>query len=232
MKIAIMQPYFLPYIGYFQLINAVDKFVIYDDVNYINKGWINRNNLLINGQSSLFTVPLNNASQNRKINEIALAEDKTWAAKLLKKIAFTYAKAPLSEVVFSLIEPVILLDFEHISALNIAVLKKICAYLHIQTEFIDSSSVYGNVALKGQDRILDICKLEKATHYYNPIGGVELYDQALFAQNGLKLSFIQSKRIEYPQFNHPFVPWLSIVDVLMFNPKEEVRNMLDQYTLV
>jgi hypothetical protein len=232
MKIAIMQPYFFPYIGYFQLINAVDKFVIYDDVNYINKGWINRNNLLINAESSLFTVPLSNASQNRKINEIALAEDKIWKAKLLKKISFSYAKAPFFGLVFSLIEQVILFDTTQISILNTEALKKICSYLHIHTEFVESSAVYGNASLKGQDRILDVCKWEKATHYFNPIGGMELYDRVLFAQNDIELKFVQSKSVEYPQFGHSFVPWLSIIDVIMFNSIEDVNRLLNSYKLI
>lgn len=227
-----MQPYFFPYIGYFQLINAVDKFVIYDDVNYINKGWINRNNLLINGESSLFTIPLNNASQNRKINEIALAENISWKSKFLKKIAFSYAKAPFFKTVFSLVEQIILSEIGHISILNTESLKKICIYLDIHTQFIESSIVYGNAVLKGQDRILDICKLEKATHYYNPIGGVELYDRGLFMQNEIEASFMQSKQIEYQQFGHSFIPWLSIIDVLMFNSGEEVRDMLNKYHLL
>lgn len=232
MKIAIMQPYFLPYIGYFQLINAVDKFIIYDDVSYINKGWINRNNILINGASSLFTIPLINAGQNRKINEIEITEDNTWKTKLLKKVSFSYAKAPFFKSVFSLVEQIINTETKQISTLNTVALAEICLYLSINTEFIESSSIYKNVILKGQDRILDICICEKATQYFNPFGGVELYDRTLFSEYEVNLSFIQSKPIEYKQFENSFVPWLSIIDVLMFNSKDNLASMLNQYILL
>ncbi len=154
MRLAVMQPYIFPYIGYYQLISAVDKFVIYDDVNYINKGWINRNNVLINGRAGLFTVPLKNASQNRLIREVDVAENNGWQAKILKTIEFAYKKAPHFSEIFPLITNVISADLPAISERAYLSIRLVCNYLEIQTSFTDTSSIYGNNNLKGQNRIL------------------------------------------------------------------------------
>jgi len=232
MTIAIMQPYFFPYIGYFQLIAAVDKFVIYDDVNYINRGWINRNNVLVDGKSALVTLPLKGASQNKKIYEIDVNNEGKEINKLLKTISIAYKKAPFFNPVFDLIEHIFAEPSKNIAAFNIRQLKLICNYCGITTHFIDSSRIYSNSNLKGPDRILDICIQESATRYINPIGGTELYDKNSFNKNGIDLLFIKSLLTEYKQLNHLFVPWLSIIDVLMFNSKEQTLDLLRNYELV
>ncbi|HSZ85519.1 MAG TPA: WbqC family protein, partial [Puia sp.] len=187
MKLGIMQPYIFPYIGYYQLINAVDKFVIYDDVNYINKGWINRNNLLVNGKAFLFTIPLKEASQNKPINQIEIQENENWSKKFLKTIEQTYKKAPHFENTFSLVRNIINTPLKGIHELALSSLRSIAEYLDIKTQFVDSSSIYLNTNLKGQERILDICLKEKADHYINPIGGMEIYSNELFERSGIKL---------------------------------------------
>jgi WbqC-like protein family len=232
MKIAIMQPYIFPYIGYFQLINAVDKFVIYDDVNFINKGWINRNRILNNGKDSLFSIPLKEASQNKLINEIDVNWDSAWKSKFLKTIEQSYKKAPFYQEVLTLLEQTLQIDNEPISKAIENNLRLICHYLNIHTEIVSSSSIYQNTHLKAQERILDICLQEKATQYINPIGGLELYDKDFFKAKNIKMNFIQSNPIEYKQYKNEFVPWLSMVDVLMFNSKEQIKEFLDNYELV
>ncbi len=228
-----MQPYFFPYIGYFQLIAAVDKFVIYDDVSFINKGWINRNNILINGKAGLIIVPLNGASQNKLIKDIAPVSEKKWRNTLLKTIEQNYKKAPMYNSVYSLLQQLINDDAETISELNYKGIKVVCDYLNISTTLIPSSDVYGNSNLKGQFRILDICTIEKADHYINPIGGIELYDSKLFNENKIKLSFIKSSAISYAQFNNVFAPNLSIIDVLMFCEPEFVHiQLIKAYELI
>lgn len=229
--LAIMQPYIFPYIGYFQLINAVDKFVIYDDVNFIKRGWIHRNNLLINGNANMFSVPLSKPSQNSLINEVVLGDWQPWASKFLKTIEQNYRKAPYFEEAYSLIEDVFSEESTHISELAVRSLKRVTNYLKIDTEFVDSSSIYANEDLKSQHRILDICLKENAGHYINPTGGRELYDKQLFADNGVLLNFIASERVTYPQYKNEFVPWLSIIDVLMFNDVECTKKLLTQFTL-
>jgi WbqC-like protein family len=232
MKIGIMQPYIFPYIGYFQLINAVDKFVIYDDVNFINKGWINRNRILNNGKDSLFSIPLKEASQNKLINEIDVNWDSAWKSKFLKTIEQSYKKAPFYQEVLTLLEQTLQIDNEPISKAIENNLRLICHYLNIHTEIVSSSSIYQNTHLKAQERILDICLQEKATQYINPIGGLELYDKDFFKAKNIKMNFIQSNPIEYKQYKNEFVPWLSMVDVLMFNSKEQIKEFLDNYELV
>ena len=232
MRLAIMQPYFLPYIGYLQLMNAVDKFVLYDDVNYINKGWINRNRVLVNGQEYLFTIPLKDASQNKLINEIYLSNDPKWRGKLLKTLEQAYKKAPFYLTAFAVTEKIINLDAEKVSDWIAAGFGVLANCLEIQTEIVPSSDIYQNTHLKAQERIMDICQQEKAQHYINPIGGVELYDKKVFEEAGMRLNFIKSKPIVYPQFKNEFVPWLSIVDIMMFNDVSTIKGFLNDYELV
>jgi hypothetical protein len=233
MTLAIMQPYFLPYIGYVQLLNAVDTFVLYDDVAFINRGWINRNRLLVNGKDFMFTVPLQDASQNKRICDIALGTDPKWRGKLLQTVQQSYRKAPFYETVGPLTEKIINFPTDNIADYVLNSLVLIRDHLGITTEIVPSSTIYNNEQLKAQDRILDICRQTGATRYINPIGGQVLYNKDTCAQAGVELFFIQSKRVEYPQFGRSeFVPWLSILDVLMFNSPEAIRPMLNEYELV
>lgn len=239
MTLAIMQPYFLPYIGYMQLMSAVDTFVLYDDVAFINRGWINRNRLLINGQEYLFTVPLKDASQNKRINEVTLADDPKWRGKLLKTIEQGYRKAPYYGTVMPLTEKIVNFTTDSIAHLVHNSLVELNRYLGLTTRLVPSSAGYDNAQLKAQERILDICRREGATCYINPIGGVDLYDKPAFGRAGIDLNFIQPKRVAYPQLNRSragepadFVPWLSVLDALMCCDVPTVRAMLGEYELV
>jgi hypothetical protein len=232
MKLAIMQPYIFPYIGYFQLLNYVDKFVIYDDVNYINKGWINRNNILVSNRASLFTIPLMEASQNKLIKEIEIVKENKWKLKFLKTIHGSYVKAPLFEIVYPIIEKIILFEERNISKYILNSLKEINLYLDIQTELVSTSSIYKNSSLNGQYRILDICRIEAANEYINPIGGKDLYSKEAFTEQNIQLYFIKSKEIKYKQLSDNFIPFLSMIDVLMFNKKSEVISLLKEHELI
>lgn len=227
-----MQPYLFPYIGYFQLMNLVDKFVVYDDVNYINKGWINRNKILVNNSEYLFTLPLIGASQNRKINDIEIARNGKWENKMIKTIADSYRKAPYFKAVFPIIEEILLYEESNLAAFILASLTKLKEYIGINTLLRHSSSTYNNSHLKGQERILDICKKEHATHYINPIGGMEIYNANLFQLIDIELSFIKSRSVTYRQLGNEFLPWLSIIDVVMFNSIDETKKLLDEYQLI
>ncbi len=227
-----MQPYIFPYIGYFQLINAVDKFVIYDDVNFIKKGWINRNRILNSGKDSLFSIPLKEASQNKLINEIEVNWDPNWKSKFLKTLEQCYKKAPFYQEVSTIVEQTLNVEKEPISKVIENNLRLICHYLTIKTEIISSAVIYQNTHLKAQERILDICLQENATQYINPIGGLELYDKDIFEAKGIVMNFIKSNPVEYPQFKNNFVPWLSMIDVMMFNSKEKINEYLNNYELL
>lgn len=234
MTVAIMQPYFLPYIGYMQLMNAVDTFVLYDDVAFINRGWINRNRLLINGQEFIFTVPLKEASQNKRINEVHIADDPKWRGKLLKTIEQGYRKAAHYQTVMPLTEKMVNFTTDSIADLVYFSLVEINQYLGLPTRVVPSSTMYKNGELRAQERIIDICKQENATQYINPSGGTALYDKPTFDEAGITLNFLAAKAIEYPQANSriPFMPWLSILDVLMNNDKVQVKAMLNEYELM
>lgn len=231
MKLAIMQPYFFPYIGYFQLIAAVDKFIIYDDVNFINRGWINRNNILINGKAGLISVPLSGASQNKRIKDIVPISESKWKHSLLKTIEQNYKKAPQFDVVFPMLQKLINADASTISEFNYTGIKSVCEYLGITTSLIPSSEIYANSELKGQYRIMDICKKENVHQYINPTGGMELYDRNIFSQEGISLSFIKSELPPYKQFTDNFTPALSIIDVLMFCGSDEIKVQLNRFRL-
>lgn len=232
MKIAIMQPYLFPYIGYFQLMGSVDKFVILDDVNFIKKGWINRNRILVDGKDHLFSIPLQKISQNKLICDTVLSDTTKWKGDLLKTLELCYKKAPFYQSTSVLVNEILNYNSDNISEFNLNGLRLIAAYVGIDTEIINSSKCYKNNILKGQDRIVDICKKEKASIYVNLPGGVKLYDKKIFSENDICLNFIKSEDIVYTQLDKEFVPNLSIIDVLMFNDRTVVGNYLRRYELI
>lgn len=230
--LAIMQPYFLPYLGYFQLLAAVDHFVILDDVNFINRGWINRNRLLLNGEPHLFTLPLQGASQNKLICEIELQSGTVWKEKLLRKIQHAYIKAPYYSEARALLENIIEYPAIRLDKILLHSLRSIVDYLELNTKIVESSRVYKNAELSGQDRIVDICKQEMASHYINAIGGRELYGPEQFNSAGIDLKFIQPRALTYHQITEKHIPCLSIMDVMMFNNKKKIQEMLKAYDLI
>lgn len=229
MKAAIMQPYFLPYIGYFQLINTADVFVVYDDVNYIKQGWINRNRILLNGAAYMFTLNLKGASSFKLINGIEIGGNKE---RLFKTISQAYAKAPFYNDAIGLLDGIFGSSEKNLAYFIADSIKVISRHLNIGAEIILSSKIEKNNDLKADKKVINICKILGATHYVNSIGGEKLYSKKSFLDAGINLEFIRSKPISYRQFNNGFVEWLSIVDVMMFNPVEAVREMLDQYELI
>jgi hypothetical protein len=229
MKLGIMQPYFLPYIGYWQLIKAVDVYVIYDDVAYIVRGWINRNNLLINGEKKLFTISLNNASVNKLINEISIADD---FKKFLMTLEHNYSKAPYFRDIMKLIQEIVKYDKSNLALFVANSIKIMLEYLRIDTKLLLSSSLDKDNRLKGKDRILNICKILGAADYYNAIGGMELYNKEEFLQNDINLYFLKANVVPYKQLKNDSVPGLSIIDVMMFNSVETINKMLDDFELV
>lgn len=229
MKIGIMQPYFFPYLGYFQLISIVNKYVIYDDVNYIKGGWINRNNILLNKQKYLFTIALEQSSPNKLVNEIKIKDD---FIKFRKTIMQAYSKAPFFEDTIKLINLILSHDDRLLSGFTANSIIKISRHLGIDTEFLISSEIKKNNLLKNQDKVINICKLLMADEYINAIGGIELYNKNDFEMNKITLKFLKTTSINYNQFNNLFVPWLSIIDVMMFNSVGDIRKMLNNYELV
>ncbi|RTL57213.1 MAG: hypothetical protein EKK37_14275 [Sphingobacteriales bacterium] len=233
MKIAIMQPYFVPYIGYFQLINAVDQFVIYDNIKYTKKGWINRNRILVDGKDEYITLPIRKDSDYLHVDQRKLADsfidDKN---KILRKLAYAYRKAPHYDAVYALMERILEKPENNLFEFIYKSVSEICQFLEIKTKFVISSTLPVDHQLKSQDRVIAICKALNATTYINPPGGVELYAKNTFNENGIGLEFLQSEHIRYHQFNNEFIERLSIIDVMMFNSREEIKKLLTYFYLI
>jgi len=229
MKIGIMQPYFMPYIGYFQLINTVDKYVIYDDVQYIKGGWVNRNNILLNEKRHLINLLLSGASPNKTINSIDIQQTQT---KLIKTIENAYKKAPLFSKVFEVFMKIFEFKDQNLAAFLGNSIVELCNYMSIKTEIIFSSVIEKDYELKGKDKVIYICEFLDADHYINAIGGRTLYDKEDFNNHNIKLQFLETEITPYPQFKNEFVPNLSILDVMMFNSVKDINKMLDNYDLI
>jgi len=227
-----MQPYFLPYIGYFQLVSEVDIFVVYDNIKYTKKGWINRNRLLLNGKDALFTLPLASASDALDIQDrrISPGFDRS---SLLNQFRGAYAKAPQFASVFPWLSELVTQEGDNLFDYILGSILKVHSLLGLGAEVIRSSAIPHEAALSGKDRVLGICQSLGASTYVNPIGGLELYDRTEFRDHGVDLRFLRSGPVTYPQFGGTFSPSLSILDVLMFNPLPEVRrHVRETYELV
>ncbi len=234
MNVAMMQPYLFPYLGYFQLLNAVDVFVFADDVNFIKGGFINRNKILFKNEERHITVPCMKKSQNKLINEVRLStETKGYPDNILLTIKQAYAKAPFFTDVFPIIESIFRSDIDSISTLAAASVESVSKYLEINVDFKFSSVSFNHT--KGQEksmRLINITKELGGDTYMNPSGGAKIYDKEFFENQGIKLDFLKSEAIPYPQFNDNFIPNLSIIDVLMNNSVEDIQKLLNRYKLV
>mgnify|MGYP002630765850 CR=1 FL=1 len=229
MTVAIMQPYFSPYIGYWQLINVVDTFVIYDDVNYIKQGYINRNSILIGDKAHRITLEVIGASSNSLINQVIVGSNRK---KLLKGIDQAYKKAPEYEKVFPFLQIILENPEKNLAKFIGNSIQEISNYLKLNTKIIYSSTIEKNNSLKAQDKVLSICEQLGASRYINSIGGQDLYSKKDFRIKHVELNFLQTELIDYKQFKNEFVPHLSIIDVMMFNSVDSINKMLNRYKLI
>jgi hypothetical protein len=252
MKLAVMQPYIFPYLGYFQLINSVDKYILYHRLTFIKDSWMNRNRILHTGMGEpfLFTIPLLGKSSNELINKVKIHNQFNWQKKLLSTVFFNYKRAPYFTHVYPLVEKIINFPCEYLNELNCNSVTEIAHYLNINTlistdepYFDDMEQILSQRDVYFPDydvdqypvkvlRALEICKKEGAHIFYNAIGGRQLYDQKLFKKHDIELQFIKTKPYVYRQFQQPFVPDLSIIDVMMFNPPEKITELLNHFELV
>jgi hypothetical protein len=253
MKLAIMQPYFFPYLGYFQLIHAVDKFILYDNLNYIKYGWVNRNRVPINQAPRFFIVPVSNKSSYQKIRDIRIDPDSIWKKKFLKLVFYTYRRAPYFEEVYALVEQIVGVEHDRLAALNAAAVRALAGFLDIRAAIVSDVSHYewleeeleaetsetNSFYLRTQGlsdtktiRVLCICRAERADTFVNAIGGQALYDKAIFGRNAIDLHFVKTLPHSYEQGPHEFIPGMSIIDVLMHCGRAGTRRLLDRYELV
>ncbi len=224
-RAAVMQPYFLPYIGYFQLISSVDTFIVYDNIQYTKKGWINRNRLLRSGQPVTFSVPVRSDSDYLDIREREVAADFD-PSRLVRQFEGAYRKAPEYVATMGLVERVLACPERNLFGFIEWSIRLTCEHLGITTAIVRSSSLAVDQDLRREQRVMALCAAVSATTYINPPGGIDLYDRADFAARGIELRFLRPRPFSYRQFDDAFVPWLSIVDVLMFNTLPDVRDQV------
>jgi hypothetical protein len=224
------QPYFLPYLAWWQLIKASDLFLISDDYNYIKSGWICRNRILVEGEPLFFRVEIKKRNSYRLIKDMELMPINI--GKKLKTLEFAYRKAPYFDNGFSLAERVLRCPETNLADFLENSIREVCSFLRITTPMKRSSELVGNSRFKREERIYDACRRTGADTYINAIGGMALYDKDKFAEQGLTLRFLKSGLPEYKQFKSPFVQKLSILDAIMFNSPEKLQEMLDDYILI
>lgn len=232
MKIAIMQPYFFPYIGYYQYAAASDKFIFYDDVSFIMRGWINRNYIRLNHKKHLVTVPLSKASPNRLISDMQIAKEPNWKTRILRNIKDAYKKSSEFGKIFPIIESIINMDSTFIAELAKQSIRSVFNYLDLEISFVESSAKYENQCLKREIRIIDIARKESSSEVIVPIGGKELYEKEFFKRNEIALFYLKPIIEKYNQNGREFIPSLSIIDVLMFNSKDKCRQMVQKAELI
>ena len=232
-KIGMMQPYLFPYLGYFQLMAAVDIFVLGDDLQYVKESWINRNRILVNGKDKLVTFPLKKDSHHLNINQRYFSDNFSEEMEHLLRIIFaSYRKAPCFDRVYPLLEEILMYDEKNLAKFTIRSLRRLCDYMRIETPILIASDlVIGEVADK-QDRVILTQKKLGGEVYINLIGGMKLYSPERFQEHGIVLKFHQIDDIRYPQFGSEFVPLLSIIDVLMFNDLPKMQDLLSRYSLL
>lgn len=227
-----MQPYFFPYIGYFQLIAAVDQFIIYDNIKYTKKGWINRNRILRNGEDTVFSLPLERGSDALMIVERRLAPDFS-REKLLNQIRGAYSRAPHFSEAIPVIEKIVRYHESNLFDYLRHAIVTLCAHFSLRTQITTSSEIQIDHTLTKEQKVIALCVASGARTYINAIGGLSLYEPRHFEQQGIELRFLKSKPVGYSQFGEPFVPWLSMIDVMMFNPLRTIELMLsDGYDLL
>ena len=231
MRLAIMQPYFMPYIGYWQLLAAVDAFVLYDNIQYTKKGWINRNRFLLNGQDSLFTIPVKKDAEYLDVVQRAVGDDFN-PVKLLNQFDASYRKAPFFKSVFPLVSSIVNSEHRNLFEYIHHAIQLTADFLGIRTPVIISSTIAIDHSLRGEAKVIALCKALGAGTYINAIGGQDLYSKSTFDAQRISLKFIKTRAIFYPQYANTFVPNLSIIDVMMFNSAESIRTMLGEHDLV
>jgi len=233
MKLALMQPYFFPYVGYFQLIAAVDVFVVYDDVQFIKNGWINRNRILLNGAPAWITLPVERGSLHDNINQRHFVNYQQACTKILNQLDAAYRYAPNFNEAMSFVKSMLALEGSNLAETLKQQLELTARHFGITTQFLISSKLAKQDSeLFGQDRVIEICRTAKADVYCNSIGGTQLYDPATFSKSGVALRFVKSHATQYKQFDQDFVPHLSVIDVLMFKSSQEIACMLRNFDLI
>lgn len=254
MRLAAMQPYFFPYLGYFQLIAAADQFLLYDNLNYIRQGWVHRNRIRLKGGGEFYcAAPLLGASSNVRIRDVRVDPAGRWPGRFLDLLEHNYKKAPFFDEVFPALERAVRRPATHLTEVNRNGIRAVAEFLGIATpishdtapfqDFEDAAHAeqpspwlaalareLGTADVKTL-RVLYLCRQARADVYLNPPGGRDLYARDVFAQNGVALQFLLPTLAPYPQQGAGFLPGLSILDVLMNCGREGTRRQLPNCTV-
>jgi len=232
-RVAIMQPYFLPYLGYFQLIAAADVFVFYDDVHFIKKGWLRRNRIWSNKQEQLISLPCKGVSSNKLINEIEVATKHPDYFKIKKSIIQSYAKASEFKKLRPLLEQIFDDHQCTLAEFNTRSITAILNYLDIRCELISSSEFAPETrGLERSDRLISITKKLSSSTYINSLGGKDLYDKAYFSSKDIELQFLDPNLPVFPDGIRKGQEMnFSMIDTLMWNGVQETKQILKEYSL-
>ena len=230
MIIAGNQPYFLPYIGFWQLVNSADLFLIGDNYNFIKRGWIQRNRILVNGKPIFLGLEVKHITSFRKINETEFIDFDV--AQKLNTVYRAYRKAPQFDAGYNLVKTILDNPERNVAEFLFQSIKDVCRFLGIDTKFIRSSEIPGNDSYKREYRIYDFCHRLGGDTYLNAVGGQDLYHFDDFEKHGITLKFIHPNIRPYKQFYNEFVPGLSILDVIMFNSLETIKEMLNDFSVI
>ena len=231
MRLGLQQPYFFPYLAYFQLLFAVDRFVAYDDVNWIHGGWIHRNRLAAHDGPQWFTIPTRGASRHVPLDTVKVAAGR-WREKMFRTLEQSYARAPFREPVLRMVERTLATPSPFVADIAVASLEHVRDYLGYTTPIHRARNRYEASAARGEERVIAICRAEGATEYLNAIGGLALYDRQLFDQEGITLRFLQGRYENTVETDDQGRVTLSIIHLLMYSTIEQVRTMMNAYDLV
>lgn len=236
MKVGIMQPYFFPYLGYFSLIKHTERFILFDTVQFIRHGWIERNRILKpDSDWQYIQTPLVKTSQSTPIKSMLINNNTDWKGKILAQLQHYKKKSPYYFATIDVLKDIFNSEYDDIVSFNHVSLKKICEYIGIDAQIDVFSQMDMDIEpVNSPDEwALNICKaMGGVEEYWNPIGGTSFFDRDKYRQNNIKLFFQQMTLAEYDQKRPNFEMGLSIIDVMMFNSKEEINKMLDNYELI
>ena len=236
MKLAINQPYFFPYLGYFSLIRQTDRFILLDEIQYIKQGWINRNRILASdGGWQYIRVPMAKFHQTDLISQVKISDKEDWREEILNRLLVYKGHGPYFRETMETVGKALSLDTDNITRLNEHALKAVCDHIGIASEL----RIFSDLELKVQkaeapDEVpLNICRaLGNIEEYWNLEGGAEFYDRSKFDREGIGIKFVKMNLQQYPQIHENFEPALSILDVMMFNDPDQIQRMLDDYQLL
>ena len=224
MRIAILQPGYLPWLGFFDQLWRSDRFVIYDDVQYTRRDWRSRNRIKTPKGELWLSVPIVNRGRfHQLINEAEIDYSQNWTHKHLGTITNSYHRTPYFEKYYPKLAEVFNLKPKYLLELDMSLIHICADWLNINAEIIFSSKL--NISGNSTERLVKICQHLKATHYLTGNAAKDYLDESMFSKANIELEYHDYKHPFYKQLYPPFIPYLSIVD-LLFNHGQDSLAIL------